>query len=71
MLGSTGSIGTQTLDVIRALPDQFKVIGLAAGRNLDLLARQVEEFGPRMVWADIDREGLRLTLDRAGRVLFP
>lgn len=52
VLGSTGSIGTQTLDVVRALPDEFEVVGLAAGRNLDLLARQAEEFAPRMTWPD-------------------
>ena len=51
VLGSTGSIGTQTLDVVRALPERFRVVGLAAGGNVDLLARQVEEFRPRMVWA--------------------
>ena len=66
VLGSTGSIGTQTLDVVRGLPDRFNVVGLAAGANLELLARQVEEFRPRMVWADVDRDGLQLT--RAGRV---
>ena len=51
LLGSTGSIGTQTLDVIRARPDRFRVIGLAAGTRLDLLAEQVREFGPKFVWA--------------------
>jgi 1-deoxy-D-xylulose-5-phosphate reductoisomerase len=66
VLGSTGSIGTQTLDVVRGLPDRFNVVGLAAGANLELLARQVEEFRPRMVWADVDRDGLQLT--RADRV---
>jgi 1-deoxy-D-xylulose-5-phosphate reductoisomerase len=48
VLGSTGSIGRQTLDVVRAFPDEFKIVGLAAGRNLDLLASQIEEFRPRM-----------------------
>ena len=52
ILGSTGSIGTQTLDVVRALPGRFKVIGLAAGRNMELLAQQVREFQPLMVWAE-------------------
>lgn len=55
VLGSTGSIGTQTLEVVRALPNEFKVIGLSAGGNLDLLSRQVEEFTPRMVWARGER----------------
>jgi 1-deoxy-D-xylulose-5-phosphate reductoisomerase len=52
ILGSTGSIGRQTLDVVRALPDRFRVVGLAAGRNLDLLAQQVREFRPELVWAE-------------------
>ena len=48
VLGSTGSIGRQTLDVVRAFPDKFKIVGLAAGRNLDLLVSQIEEFKPRV-----------------------
>jgi len=46
VLGSTGSIGQQTLDVVRALPHQFRVIGLAAGKNVALLAEQINEFKP-------------------------
>jgi 1-deoxy-D-xylulose-5-phosphate reductoisomerase len=49
VLGSTGSIGTQTLGVVRALADRFRVVGLAAGNNTELLARQVAEFRPRYV----------------------
>ena len=45
VLGSTGSIGTQALDVIRTHPDRFRVVALAAGRNTDLLAAQAAEFG--------------------------
>ena len=44
ILGSTGSIGTQALDVIRANPRRFEVVGLAAGSNRDLVAAQAEEF---------------------------
>ena len=44
ILGSTGSIGTQALDVIRANPDRFAVAGLAAGSNAELLAAQAAEF---------------------------
>ena len=47
ILGSTGSIGRQTLDVLRAFPDEFEVVGLAAGTNLDLLRQQVQEFRPK------------------------
>ena len=49
ILGSTGSIGRQTLDIVRGFPDQFEVVGLAAGYNLELLASQIEEFKPRLV----------------------
>jgi 1-deoxy-D-xylulose-5-phosphate reductoisomerase len=45
VLGSTGSIGTQALDVIRAHPGRFRVVALAAGRASDLLATQAAEFG--------------------------
>jgi 1-deoxy-D-xylulose-5-phosphate reductoisomerase len=48
VLGSTGSIGRQTLDVVRAFPDEFRIVGLAAGLNLDLLVSQIEEFKPRV-----------------------
>jgi len=49
ILGSTGSIGQQTLDVVRALPDNFRVVGLSAGDNLELLEKQVDEFKPNLV----------------------
>ena len=51
VLGSTGSIGTQTLDVVRAFRDEFDVVGLAAGNNSELLARQIEEFRPRYAYS--------------------
>ena len=50
ILGSTGSIGEQTLDVIRALPHRFQVVGLAAGQNVELLTRQINEFRPEFVY---------------------
>lgn len=49
ILGSTGSIGRQTLDVIRALPDRFTVVALAAGRNVALLNEQIREVNPAVV----------------------
>lgn len=49
ILGSTGSIGTQTLDIIREYPGRFRTVGLAARRNWELLARQAREFRPRRV----------------------
>ena len=49
LLGSTGSIGTQTLDIIANHPDQFRLVGIAARRNVDLLAQQIEQFQPEIV----------------------
>ena len=49
ILGSTGSIGTQTLDIIREYPGRFRAVGLAARQNWELLARQAREFLPRRV----------------------
>ena len=66
VLGSTGSIGRQTLDVLRAMPQLFRVVGLAAGKNLDLLAEQVREFKPEFIGRppeDTDTELLKRTVD--------
>lgn len=49
ILGSTGSIGTQTLDVVRLFPERFRVHALTGGSNVDLLAAQAEEFQPQCV----------------------
>ena len=50
LLGSTGSIGTQTLDVVSTRRDRFRVLGLAAsGSNLETLAAQIVEFAPEVV----------------------
>ncbi len=55
LLGSTGSIGTQALDVVRANPDRFRVVGLTAGGSrADLFRAQVEEFAP--TFADLGEE---------------
>ena len=48
ILGSTGSIGTNTLRVVRGLPDRLRVVALCAGKNLDMLAQQVNEFAPQV-----------------------
>jgi 1-deoxy-D-xylulose-5-phosphate reductoisomerase len=67
VLGSTGSIGQQTLDVVRALPGQFKVAALAGGTNADLLARQTKEFDPEFVFSKDPEFARRLVAD--GRFL--
>ncbi len=45
VLGSTGSVGTQALDVIARHPDEYRVVALAAGKNVELLAEQARTFG--------------------------
>ena len=62
ILGSTGSIGVQALDVIRANPDRFRVVGLAAGRNADQLAAQAAEF-------EVPRTSTALGADDAERLV--
>lgn len=49
VLGSTGSVGQNTLEVVRQFPDKFSIIGLAAGKNISLLLKQIEEFRPSFV----------------------
>jgi 1-deoxy-D-xylulose-5-phosphate reductoisomerase len=48
LLGSTGSIGTQTLDIVTDHPDQFRIVGLAAGNNVELMAQQIRQFRPEI-----------------------
>jgi 1-deoxy-D-xylulose-5-phosphate reductoisomerase len=48
LLGSTGSIGTQTLDIVSQYPDRFRIVGLAAGRNVEMLAAQIRQFRPEI-----------------------
>jgi 1-deoxy-D-xylulose-5-phosphate reductoisomerase len=49
ILGSTGSIGVSTLEIVAAYPDRFRIIALTAGKNLELFARQIRQFSPRIV----------------------
>ncbi len=49
LLGSTGSIGTQTLDIVAQNPNLFEIVGLAAGRNVEMLAAQIRQFRPKIV----------------------
>jgi len=68
LLGSTGSIGTQTLDICREYPDYFEVISLSAGSNVELLAKQIIEFRPKVVGlaAEEKEQELRDKLTAAG-----
>ena len=49
VLGSTGSIGTQTLELAEEFPDRFRVVALTAGNNLDLLITQIQRHAPEVV----------------------
>ena len=55
ILGSTGSIGTQTLDVVRNNLDKFEVVAMSANKSVDLLLKQIMEFKPKYV-AVYDKE---------------
>lgn len=60
LLGSTGSIGTQTLEVVERNPERLRVVGLAAGRNVDLLIQQTKQFRPAIVSVAGRDEALRV-----------
>ena len=68
ILGSTGSIGTSTLDVVRQNPTRYKVFALVAGRNIQLLAEQIREFQPQVAVVDdpADVDLLRALLPNSG-----
>ena len=66
VLGSTGSVGRQALDVIRQLPERFQVVALAAGRNTEALAGQVAEFRPAYVSSEAESTDLRDAARAAG-----
>lgn len=61
ILGSTGSIGTSALDIVRMHPDLFKVKALTGADNIELLARQIEEFQPELVSVLDETKALELT----------
>jgi 1-deoxy-D-xylulose-5-phosphate reductoisomerase len=52
ILGSTGSVGRQTLDIVRCFPGEFEVVALCAGRNVELLRQQADEFRPAYYHCD-------------------
>lgn len=66
IIGSTGSIGTQALEVIEKISDEFEIIGLAAGSNIDLLNKQIEKFHPKTVCIDKKAE----IADKSVKVLY-
>jgi len=49
LLGSTGSIGKSTLEIVQSNPDLFQIVGLSAGNNIELLETQINQFHPEAV----------------------
>jgi len=66
ILGSTGSIGTNTLDIVSRFPDEFRVAGLTAGNNDEVLEEQIRAFRPRLVALSNDAAAARLRQRCAG-----
>lgn len=66
ILGSTGSIGTQTLDVVREHPDELSVVALAAGRNKEKLREQIREFHPEVVSLSEEKMAMEMKKELAG-----
>ena len=60
ILGSTGSIGKQALEVIDGLQDQFEIYGLAAGDNIEILTHQIERYKPKVVSVKTEKSALEL-----------
>ena len=60
VLGSTGSIGTQTLEIVRERKGEFEVVTLAAGSNIDLLEQQIAEFAPKLASLTKEEDALEL-----------
>ncbi|MCX6150680.1 MAG: 1-deoxy-D-xylulose-5-phosphate reductoisomerase [Ignavibacteriales bacterium] len=67
ILGSTGSIGVNTLNVIRAFPDKFKIEGLTANSNIQLIEEQVKEFEPSIVVVKDEIAASKLRQNLAGK----
>ena len=61
ILGSTGSIGTQALDVVRSYPEEFKIKCLCCGSNTALLQKQIDEFRPVIVAVEDETAARKLS----------
>ena len=69
IIGSTGSIGRQTLQVVRNLAGRFRVVGLAAGQNTELLSEQIAEFKPKYIYYQSKNLVPGPSLDRVSQLL--
>jgi 1-deoxy-D-xylulose-5-phosphate reductoisomerase len=66
ILGSTGSIGTNTLDIVQRFPDDFRVVGLTAGGNIEKLEAQIRAFNPQVVAVSTESSAAALRTRCAG-----
>ena len=60
ILGSTGSIGTNALELIRNNREQYQVVGISGNKNIDLLKKQIEEFKPTLIYVGTEQDALNL-----------
>ncbi|MFK5926461.1 MAG: 1-deoxy-D-xylulose-5-phosphate reductoisomerase [Desulfuromusa sp.] len=66
VLGSTGSIGVSTLEIVKAFPDRYQVVALTAGNNIELLLKQIRIFRPRLVSVVSEHDAQKLSLQLEG-----
>ena len=60
ILGSTGSIGTSALELIRNNREHYQVIGISGNKNIELLKKQIEEFKPTSIYVGSEQDALNL-----------
>ena len=60
ILGSTGSIGTNALELIRNNKEEYQVVGISGNKNIELLKKQIEEFKPTSIYVGVERDALNL-----------
>ena len=60
ILGSTGSIGTNALELIRNNREQYQVVGISGNKNIELLKKQIEEFKPTLIYVGTEQDALNL-----------
>ena len=68
IFGSTGSIGVQTLNIVRKYKDKFKIVGLFAGKNIDLLLSQINEFSPEIVYISEEKNLKKIKDNFKGKI---
>ncbi len=70
IFGSTGSIGTQTLNIVRKYKNRFKIVGLFAGKNIELLLSQIKEFSPEIVYISDKNNYKKIKNNFNGKIFY-